>query len=78
MSTSRRTPASHRPPGLLGPLKRIAERQGWTVELRRNGHWAWYPPGGGKPVFSPSTPCGGRGDANGVARLRRAGLEVPR
>lgn len=60
----------------MNDLRRRAERQGWTIELRRSGHLKWVPPAGGPFVFSPSTPSDVRGIRNTRAELRRHGLEV--
>jgi hypothetical protein len=66
------------PPGQLRRLYDLAIEQGWTVERNRKGnHWRWTPPGG-RPVWTQSTPCRGRGDWNAIAKLRRAGLVIPR
>ena len=57
-------------------LERAALAQGWTIQVRKNCHLAWWPPGGGNPVFSPGTPSEYRGIYNFRAKLRRAGLRV--
>lgn len=66
------------PPGQLRHLYHLALEQGWTVERNRKGnHWRWVNPSG-DVVWTQSTPGRGRGDWNAIAKLRRAGLEVPR
>ena len=59
------------------PLKaayRIAIAEKWTVTFTRGNHLKWSPPDG-MPVFTPSTPNGGRrATENTLALLRRAGL----
>ena len=50
--------------------------QGWTVELRRSGHYRLDPPGGGGPYFTGSTPSDWRGIRNLVADLRRRGARL--
>jgi hypothetical protein len=65
------------PRGELGPLARLARRQGWSIVINGGQHWAWYPPGESKPVITGSSPGKGRAHANAVARLRRAGLKIP-
>lgn len=58
-------------------LVRLAERQGWTVEYTGGGHWRFKSPNG-PVVFTPSTPGGSRSWQNSIAKLRRAGLAVPK
>jgi hypothetical protein len=70
--------AGTHPPGELRKLAKLARVQGWTVtKTRRGGHWRWQPPDGG-PVFTEGTRCYGRAAANSLARLRAAGLVLPR
>lgn len=59
----------------LKELVREAERQGWTVEIRRSGHLKWTAPNGDM-VFSPSTPSDYRGLKNLTRDLRHRGLSV--
>jgi hypothetical protein len=65
-------------PGELGKLARLARKQDWDIRLTAGGHLMWYPPDGGDPVISNSTPAGGRADANHRSRMIRAGLVIRR
>lgn len=52
----------------------LAERRGWRVVLG-GSHLKWYPPNGGKPLGTASTPGGGNRSIDNIrAKLRRAGL----
>ena len=57
-------------------LIRQAQRQGWSVQLRRGGHLAWKSPSGDGVVFSASSPSDWRANQNLRACLRRAGLHT--
>lgn len=63
-----------------GPARDIAAKaleQGWSIELRNNGHLCWLPPvkefG---PVYSAATPSDHRSWRNMLARLRQRGLDA--
>jgi len=58
----------------LQSLIRTAQRQGWSVQLRRGGHLAWKSPSGDGVVFSASSPSDWRAMPNLKSSLRRAGL----
>jgi len=60
----------------LQSLIRTAQRQGWSVQLRRGGHLAWKSPSGDGVVFSASSPSDWRAQLNLRASLRRAGLHL--
>lgn len=68
----------------LKPIFRAAEQAGWIVDFTAKNHPRLKPPPGavdreGKPatpiIFS-STPSDRRGDDNGIARLRRYGVDL--
>ena len=48
------------------------ERDGWTVEKTGGHHLKWTPPGGGRAIYSASTPGDGRTLKNTLAQLKRA------
>jgi hypothetical protein len=58
-------------------LLRALERQGWTVELRRSGHYRCLGPAG-QIYFAASTPSDCRSLLNARAALRRLGADLPR
>lgn len=58
-------------------LTELAEGQGWVVTHTRNGHVKYQSPTG-EIVIGSATPGGARSTLNTRARLRRAGLQVPR
>jgi len=60
----------------LQSLIRTAQRQGWSVQVRRGGHLAWKSPSGDGVVFSASSPSDWRNLANVRASLRRHGLDM--
>ncbi len=60
----------------LQSLIRTAQRQGWSVQLRRGGDLAWKSPSGDGVVFSASSPSDWRANSNLRACLRRAGLHT--
>jgi len=58
-------------------LKRLAEEQGWTVEITSKSHLRFLPPDKTKPqVFMSGETCSHAGFRNGLSQLRRAGLVV--
>ncbi len=62
----------------LKNLRRLAEDQGWTVELtRQSGHWRFTSPDGAT-YTTGSTPSDGRGLLNLTTDLRKLGLDIPR
>jgi hypothetical protein len=61
-------------PDALRTMARAAERAGWSIARRGNGHLAWTSPDGAT-VFTPSTPSDYRSTLNSRAQLRRAGLK---
>ena len=54
-----------------------AERQGWRVELRPNGHWRLLAPDGVGMLTVAGTPSDRRWKANSIARMRRHGFVWP-
>ncbi len=60
----------------LQSLIRTAQRQGWSVQLRRGGHLAWKSSNGNVVVFSASSPSDWRALPNLKASLKRAGLII--
>lgn len=61
----------------LRPLAKIAKKQGWRVIPTKSGHVIFLGPHGQR-VVTASTPSDYRGHLNCVARLRRAGMRIPR
>lgn len=53
---------------------REAEKQGWRVEMTRNGHWRFYAPDGVNIVHAAGTPSDYKSFDNTVARLRHFGF----
>ena len=72
MNATTRKPV--RVPPQVAALARRARRQGWRIE-RKGSHIAWFPPGGGPPVFDTSSRARGRAYQNHLSRLKAAGLE---
>jgi predicted RNA binding protein YcfA (HicA-like mRNA interferase family) len=64
-------------PRTLRKAARLAERQGWHIDHKRGGHLKWYPPKPGAMIVTPSSPGEGRAITNVMAKLKRAGLDVP-
>jgi non-ribosomal peptide synthetase component F len=59
-------------------IKKAAEKQGWAVELNRNGHWKFVPPDPTKDiVYTSGTPSDYRSILNFLARMKRNGLRWP-
>ena len=58
-------------------LAKVARTPGWRVERTRGGHVVVWPPNGAPPIFTGSTTGAGRGTANHLARLKRAGWVDP-
>ena len=59
-------------------LKRIialAIRQGYTVELRNNGHYKFTAPSG-RFIFTSSTPSDRRALSNILSDLKKTGLDL--
>jgi hypothetical protein len=59
----------------LKDLIKAAQRAGWTVVKRRNGHYKLTAPSG-EFIFTASTPSDWRATLNLAAHLRRLGLEI--
>ena len=59
----------------LKTIMKTAERQNWTVTIRKSGHLKWQAPSG-FVYFSGTTPSDPRALKNLVADLRRAGLTI--
>jgi hypothetical protein len=61
----------------LAALRRLARRQGWTVEVNGHGHLEWESPEG-RVVITSSTPSA----QNAIRRIKhdlaRAGLDLSR
>lgn len=77
--------AAPTPPKRLKKIVKAAESQGWSYDETRNHHPRLSPPRGiidprtGElmaPVTFAKTSSDHRGDKNGIAALRRAGLDV--
>lgn len=76
-----------RPPKRLKKWVEQAESQGWVYDETEEGHPRLNPPAGwpdpyrggrpAMPVTFGKTPSDVRGDKNGVAVLRRLGVEIP-
>lgn len=58
-------------------LLKALQQQGWTVELRRSGHYRCCGPDG-QLYFCASTPSDVRSLRNARAALRRLGADLPR
>lgn len=59
----------------LRELRRIAESQGWRVEMTRSGHWRFIPPTrSARIVVMPGTSVSRSGYRNALADLKRSGL----
>lgn len=58
----------------LKEIVMAARKQGWRVEIGKNGHLMFYAPDGKGKVLSAGTPGGGRAMQNFVARLRHYGF----
>lgn len=71
-------------PDRLKDVVRAAEAAGWTYDRTRKHHPRLTPPRGlldatGKsqpPIMFASSPSDIRGDKNGIASLRRAGVDL--
>ena len=72
-------------PKRLKKIVQAAEAAGWTYDETSNGHPRLKPPAGQidprtgalqAPVTFAKTPSDNRGDKNGKAALRRAGVEL--
>ena len=78
--------SQHQVPKRLKKIVKAAEEQGWTYDVTRDGHPRLTPLSGTidiykgeglqKPVTFAKTGGKGRGDANGSAALRRAGIKI--
>ncbi len=55
-------------------LARLAEKRGWTVEMRRNNHVRWTSPDG-RIAHTVLTASDHRSFLNDRAKLRRLGLD---
>lgn len=56
-------------------VRKEAVKQGWRVEMTKNGHWRLYAPGGENTVHAPGTPSDHRGLKNTIAQMRRYGFK---
>ena len=72
-------------PKRLKKVVKAAEAAGWTYDETRRGHPRLSPPSGKidertgslmAPVTFPKTPSDHRADRNGIAALRRAGVDI--
>ena len=72
-------------PKRLKKVVKAAEAAGWMYDTTANGHPRLKPPAGQKdertgelqaPVTFAKTPSDNRGDKNGIAALRRAGVNL--
>ena len=72
-------------PKRLKKVIQAAERAGWTYDETKNGHPRLNPPRGQvdprtgnlrAPITFAKTPSETRGDRNGIAALRRAGVDL--
>lgn len=61
---------------VMDALRRAAERQGWTVKVRRNGHLVWVAPNGVR-VYSSATPSCDGAPYDHVKLMRREGFRWP-
>ncbi|WP_230854495.1 hypothetical protein [Arthrobacter terrae] len=62
----------------LRNLVRLAESQGWEFGRTHSGHVKFCSPySTTQPVFYSGTPGDHRAQKNLVAKLRRAGLDIP-
>lgn len=62
----------------LKQLIELAESQGWRTRKTKRGHVVFYAPDGSNTVTVGGTPSDHRSRKNSLARLKAAGLEVPR
>lgn len=70
--------ATTRTPKDLRNLVKLAQKQGWEFGHTNSGHVKFCSPySDTPPVFYSGTPGDRRAQKNLVAKLRRAGLEVP-
>lgn len=62
-------------------LTKLAEAQGWRVELTKGQRMGFYPPNGGQPIWTTGSPgresSVPRAMGNLLSSLRRAGLVLP-
>jgi hypothetical protein len=76
--------APSKPPARLRKIVRAALDAGWTYDTTKKGHPRLTPPRGQRhadgtlvaPVTFALTPSDHRGDRQGVAYLRRAGIRL--
>lgn len=63
----------------LRNLVKLAESQGWEFDRTNSGHVKFCSPYRSEPpVFYSGTPGDRRAHSNLLAKLRRAGLDIPR
>lgn len=62
----------------LKDVIRVAEAAGFTVDRTARGHWRFRTPEGRVVAYDAGSPSDWRGTRNTIARLRRAGLRIPR
>ena len=60
----------------IAKLRRMATKQGWTVEETGSGHLSWRSPNGGSPIVTSSTPGSDRALREDMNRLASAGLSL--
>jgi hypothetical protein len=78
-SAHMRCMANTNAPKDLRNLVKLAESQGWEFGRTNSGHVKFCSPYTTEaPVFYSGTPGDHRAQKNLVAKLRRAGLEIPR
>lgn len=64
-------------PRELRKASRAARKQGWRIELTRNGHLRWVPPHRHREiVYTPCTPSEYRSIRNALSALRLSGLRL--
>lgn len=64
-------------PRELRKLDKIASAQGWDLDRTSKGHVKFTGPNG-QTVFYSGTPSDHRSHLNMLAKLRRAGMDIPR
>lgn len=67
-----------RVPRHLREIERVVVAQGWALTETNSGHFKFYPVAGGEPIFCSKTPSEYRATRNLVAKLRSAGLDIPK